>query len=603
MKIRNKIISMVLSVFCTSYYADATSLIIKPIIDVSADDNLQINAIEWSFGNSGTLTIIGTGDMESYSAYDDIPWYSFKDQIKSIVISDGITSIGAKAFSQCSNITSIDIPESVNKIESIAFSGCKSLTSIEIPESVAYIGYSAFYGCSGLESITLPDSIISIEEGLFYNCKSLSSVHLPSELKTIGRSAFYGCSSLNSIEIPNTVSSIDQYAFYGCSSLSAVNIPQDIEVIDEYTFYGCKNLSDIVIPFNVTEILKYAFYGCDGLTTITIPARVSTIGSYAFCNCASLKSIEIQNSNCEIYDSVTTISNNYSDSYYTRTQYSGDILGYDGSSAQEYAKKYGCGFREIEKNTIYLRGQKNTIEIDALNGEYTLNYDYIKQSAIYIANTKESNRYPDFGVLKPISVEFVNASFYKNDTSIIEVSKDGTLRPKSIGTSPLECHLEFRIGYYVIPIRYEYTETYDYYSDYTINVSNKANITTTTTTQAKTTTTTTQAKATTTTTQVKTTTIKTQAETTTTTMTQIIYGDANCSGATEISDAVAILHFVALPTKYPLTEAGQLNADIVDRGTSGVNGKDALAIQMIIRRLIEPSELPVTSQVLIERRK
>ena len=86
-------------------------------------------------------------------------------------------------------------------------------------------------------------------------------------------------------------------------------------------------------------------------------------------------------------------------------------------------------------------------------------------------------------------------------------------------------------------------------------------------------------------------------------MTQIIYGDANCSGATEISDAVAILHFVALPTKYPLTEAGQLNADIVDRGTSGVNGKDALAIQMIIRRLIEPSELPVTSQVLIERRK
>ena len=73
------------------------------------------------------------------------------------------------------------------------------------------------------------------------------------------------------------------------------------------------------------------------------------------------------------------------------------------------------------------------------------------------------------------------------------------------------------------------------------------------------------------------------------------YGDANTDGEVSLNDAVAILQSVALEAKYPLTAQGKLNADVVDNGTSGVNGTDALAIQMIDARLLFKEDLPIAS--------
>ena len=72
------------------------------------------------------------------------------------------------------------------------------------------------------------------------------------------------------------------------------------------------------------------------------------------------------------------------------------------------------------------------------------------------------------------------------------------------------------------------------------------------------------------------------------------WGDANVDGKVDLQDAVAILQYSALPTKYPLTDQGMLNADVVDNGTSGVNGIDALSIQMYDAKLIKQDEWPIT---------
>ena len=77
-----------------------------------------------------------------------------------------------------------------------------------------------------------------------------------------------------------------------------------------------------------------------------------------------------------------------------------------------------------------------------------------------------------------------------------------------------------------------------------------------------------------------------------------IMGDANCDGKVDLTDAVAILQYAALPAKYALTEQGMANADIVDNGTSGVTGIDALAVQMIDAKLLDPDILPVTQDQL-----
>ncbi|MBQ3855459.1 MAG: hypothetical protein II762_02075, partial [Ruminococcus sp.] len=73
-----------------------------------------------------------------------------------------------------------------------------------------------------------------------------------------------------------------------------------------------------------------------------------------------------------------------------------------------------------------------------------------------------------------------------------------------------------------------------------------------------------------------------------------LWGDANCDDKVDLQDSVAILQYSALPAKYPLEAQGLLNADVVDNGTSGVNGIDALSIQMFDAKLIKQDEWPIT---------
>lgn len=191
------------------------------------------------------LTISGSGAMEDFPFGSYQPWYSFHDQITSVVVSPGVTSIGQCAFSRFAKLTHVDIADSVISIGWDAFYYCSSLTNITIPQSVTYIGPLAFFHCTNLSSITLSNNVTSIGSSAFEDCTNLTSITIPGSVTSIGLAAFCNCTKLTSITIPDSVTTIDLEAFKNCSSLTSITIPGSVTSIGPYVFDGCTSLNDI----------------------------------------------------------------------------------------------------------------------------------------------------------------------------------------------------------------------------------------------------------------------------------------------------------------------------------------------------------------------
>ena len=260
-----------------------------------------INAkISWSLSEDGTLTISGTGDMEDYDYYS-YPWVLQRESIKNVIIKNGITHIGNRAFYWCTNIISITIPNSVTSIGEEAFTSC-AISSITIPNSLTTIGKYAFSNLTKLTSIIIPNSVTSIGYYAFGDCYSLTSITIPSSVTSIGAYAFYNCKSLKSVTLPNSVTSIGAHVFDACESLTSVTIPDGVTFINSYAFFGCTSLASIILPNSITSIGQFAFNGCKKLTSITIPNGVTSIGQFAFDDCDSLKYIIIPKSLGSIED-------------------------------------------------------------------------------------------------------------------------------------------------------------------------------------------------------------------------------------------------------------------------------------------------------------
>ncbi|MBR0238168.1 MAG: leucine-rich repeat protein [Thermoguttaceae bacterium] len=157
---------------------------------------------------------------------------------KEVIIPEGTTEIGYRAFRDCSSLTSVVIPDGVTKIGNCAFENCSSLTSVVIPKSVTEIGNYAFYGCSSLTSVVIPEGLTEIERGAFQYCSSLISVAIPKSVRVIEKGAFEYCSSITSVVIPEGLTEIGERAFSGCSSLTSIVIPRSVR-IGYHAFEDC----------------------------------------------------------------------------------------------------------------------------------------------------------------------------------------------------------------------------------------------------------------------------------------------------------------------------------------------------------------------------
>lgn len=271
----------------------------------------------WSLTPDGVLTIVGSGAMADYIEESWAPWAEYSDSVHTLVLSEGITSIGVDAFY---GMTSV-------------------IGELVLPESLIEIGQGAFYECSGLSGdLVIPDGVTEIRDYTFYGCAGLDgNLILGKNTESIGVSAFCNCASLTgTLNFPETISYIGEDAFYGMSSLTGeLNLPEDLIEIGECAFYECTGLSgDLVFPDSVTEIKDYAFYGCTGLDgNLTLSKGMKSIGLAAFYGCSALKGT------LSLPESITHIDDY---AFYTCSGFTGAINLPDGLEAIAPYTFWGC---------------------------------------------------------------------------------------------------------------------------------------------------------------------------------------------------------------------------------------------------------------------
>lgn len=229
-------------------------------IEVPKTDSGVMEDVKWVYDfESKTLTFSGTGEITSNG---EESYVRYADQVKTVIINEGITGIGKEAFHVDGynfNFKSVAIPNSVTNIGSCAFMDCSALTSITIPSSVTSITDFVFYGCSALTSITIPNSVTNIGSHAFDKCSALTSVTIPNNVTKIGYGAFWGCRALTSITFPSSVTSIGSYAFHECYLLSSVTCLAVVPpTLGEYNVFYSPDAIDLYVPKESISAYKEA---------------------------------------------------------------------------------------------------------------------------------------------------------------------------------------------------------------------------------------------------------------------------------------------------------------------------------------------------------
>lgn len=335
--------ALALTMFCAG--ADIYGTVVPDTIMTAASAETSGTcgkSMTWTFSN-GTLTVSGTGEMYSRNSNYIVPWTDFKDEITSVVIGSGVTSIGG-----------------------LAFDSCKSLTSVKLPDTLKSIGTYSFSSCTSLKSITIPDGVTNIGSSAFAGCKSLAEIEIPPSVTYIGDIAFVGTSWLEaqrSKERPFVI--VNGILINGSLCTGDVVIPDGVTDIAGNAFYYCTGMTSLTIPDSVTVIRDNAFNYCTGLTSVTIPASVREVGMQAFVKCDLLAEVTVLAPDCEIYDRATTFSNDNSGGY------SGTIRGYEGSTAETYAAKFNRTFVSLGR-TPTLGDPNADGSIDAKDASFIL---------------------------------------------------------------------------------------------------------------------------------------------------------------------------------------------------------------------------------------
>ena len=125
-------------------------------------------ALTWSLNSAGDLTVSGTGDMADFAA-TGAPWAEYRDQVKLVILGQGVTSIGSSAFQDCKNLKTVSLPGSLTAIGKNAFLRCGELTNVKLPASLKSVGEDCFTDCEKLELLDLtgvPDEIMELRTSL-----------------------------------------------------------------------------------------------------------------------------------------------------------------------------------------------------------------------------------------------------------------------------------------------------------------------------------------------------------------------------------------------------------------------------------------------------
>ena len=241
----------------------------------------------WVFEDDGTLTISGTGAMFNYDSEWEGPWFDYRDQVRTIIIEDGVTAIGECAFYRHTQVQTVRMADSVTLIGEYAFRGNTALTDIQFSGGLETIDDCAFMECENLADVTLPDGLETIGHEAFLSC-NLTEIAVSAGTATRTWDLFYsgmdGKDYLCHVTLPESVTSVGFGAF--CENpiphdLPDFILPEDLTTIETEAFSG-SNPRFVWLCGEVTTIGSNAFASCDNLEYVYIPFGCESIGENAF---------------------------------------------------------------------------------------------------------------------------------------------------------------------------------------------------------------------------------------------------------------------------------------------------------------------------------
>ena len=305
------------------------------------------DSVLWNLDENGVLTVSGNGAMNDYASSEHTPWAQTRGEIKKIVISQGVTKVGAWSFADCENASDVTLADSVetignsafekSNVENVYYDGetgiwedvtvCEGNSSLL--KAVLHVTYTPEYyaaatsgACgdgvtwsldsagkltiSGNGTMTDYTQLSSSRAPWFDSYSSVKSVVIQSGVKSIGDYAFYYCINLTSVTIPEGITSIGKFAFDECKSLSSLTVPSSTSTISDDAFSGSSlssikvnsnnanyssDTNGVLFNKNKTTLIRYPLYS--SISSYTVPSTVETISGKAFDSSRNLKSLTL----------------------------------------------------------------------------------------------------------------------------------------------------------------------------------------------------------------------------------------------------------------------------------------------------------------------
>ena len=333
---------------------------------------------------------------------ESLAYYVFSNSgLTDLTLPDTVTSFGTL---ETPDLERLELSSSVTDIVYMQFSGASALKDIVIPDNAInivsncniettawygdqeagqiYLGKN-FYSYKGTdvpENVVLKDGTLTIADDALAFESGIKSVTMPDTVTRIGKRAFSFCKSIKEIDLPADLVTIDDWAFQGCSGLTEITIPRNVKYIGFGAFWKCSSLRNIYVDDD-NEYYKSVdgvLYSKDGSELIycpmgktgqfVVPGEVAKISAFAFAD-SSLRSIEIMNRRVylenrsigfsalaikELRDysyNHTNVQTGYNGYKYDVAKRAPLIIGYEYSTAEDYAYTYGLAFDGLELTT------------------------------------------------------------------------------------------------------------------------------------------------------------------------------------------------------------------------------------------------------------
>lgn len=254
--------------------------------------------LTYTLDSEGTLTISGEGAMPCHAGFG---W----DEIKKVVIEDGVTCIDTEDFYLCENLETVVLPEKGCYINYFAFSGCGKLKEIYIPDSIT--------GGFSNKAFGRPDKSFTVvgydntyaemyAEATGCSFRSLGEAERRSIYTgALGEDIKYDVYNTLDIVISGSGKMHDynyETSPFGYSAVKNITIEDGVTSIADGMFTVCSQMRQITLPDSLTSIGAGAFYECTGLADITIPKNVTSIGEDAFLRCSDTFTIKGYKGSC-----------------------------------------------------------------------------------------------------------------------------------------------------------------------------------------------------------------------------------------------------------------------------------------------------------------